>query len=46
MSSDYENDGFERDDQLSDEKKHLLKLTIDFLTVKDFKMSANLQLSY
>ena len=36
--SDYEDDHFERDE---DDKKHLLKLSIDLLCVKDFKISAN-----
>ena len=43
--SDYEEDQFEKDDN-QDEKKHLLKLTIDYLSAKDFKVSANVILSY
>lgn len=45
MSTEYDEDQFERDDS-HDEKKHLLKLTIDFLTAKDFKMAANVMISY
>ena len=47
----YENDGFESDSanandgtfkSSQDEKRHLLKLSIDFLAVKDMKVSANI----
>ena len=41
MSSEYEEDQFERD-EVNEEKKHLLKLTIDYLTAKDFKIAANI----
>ena len=52
MSNPYENDGFDSesmgrasngDDQ---QKKHALKLSIDFLTVKDMRISANLSVQY
>jgi hypothetical protein len=44
--SDYEEDQFERLDSNSSEKKHLLKLSIDLLSVKDLKTSANISVSY
>lgn len=43
--SDYEEDHFDPEDQ-QDNKQHLLKLSIDFLNVKDCKLSANLFLQY
>ena len=43
--SDYEDDNFEKED-ITDEKKHLLKLGIDILSVKDFKLSANIVATY
>ena len=42
--TEYEDD-FERDEEQS-EKKHLLKLSIDILGVKDLSLSANLVVSY
>ena len=45
MSSDYEEDQFERDGS-HDEKIHMLKLTIDYLTAKYFKIAGNIILSY
>lgn len=41
---EYENEQFEKDS--TDEKKHLLKLSLDFLTVKDLKYSANISVQY
>ena len=38
--SDYEDDHFEKEDG-QDEKKHLLRLSVDLLSVKDLKVSAN-----
>ena len=46
MSSDYEDDHFEASEPNPNEKKHLLRLSIDLLTVKDLKLSANIQVSY
>jgi len=53
MSSNiYENDGFDSESMGrasngdSDNKKHMLKLSVDFLTVKDMKLSANISVSY
>ncbi len=47
----YENDGFDsesigRASNNADDKRHLLKLSIDFLSVKDMKISASLSVSY
>jgi hypothetical protein len=48
----YENDGFDSEsigrasNGDADHKKHLLKLSVDFLTVKDMKMSANITVNY
>ena len=44
--SDYEEEHFEREDSFSDEKKHQLRLSIDLLSVKDFKLSANVSVEY
>jgi hypothetical protein len=44
--SDYDEDFEKEDAQPSDEKQHKMKLSIDFLSVKDFKVAANLLLSY
>jgi len=56
MSNNYDNDGFESDSMgrqsanhfpgESNEKKHVLKLSIDFLAVKDMKVSANITVQY
>jgi hypothetical protein len=52
MSNPYENDGFDSEsigrasNGDADQKKHLLKLSVDFLTVKDMKVSANVSVSY
>lgn len=43
--SDYEED-FEKEEGPKDEKKHKMKLSIDFLSVKDFKQTINLVVSY
>jgi len=40
--SDYEDDQFERQDSTSSDKKHLLRISIDLLSVKDLKTSANI----
>jgi hypothetical protein len=48
----YENDGFDSEsmgrasNQDPDGKKHLLKLSVDFLTVKDMKVSSNISVQY
>ena len=47
--SDYENDNFEREDQHDahfNEKKHKMKISIDFLSVKDLKTPLNIQIQY
>jgi hypothetical protein len=41
--TEYEDD-FERDED--QEKKHMLKLSIDVLSVKDMQLSANIVVSY
>lgn len=41
----YENEGFESDGN-PDDKRHQLKLSIDFLSVKDMRVSATLSFSY
>ena len=46
MSQDYESDQFERQDSVLSEKKHLLRLSIDMLSVKDLQTAANLTVSY
>lgn len=43
--TDYDEDIFERDED-PNEKKHLLKFSIDILSVKDLKVSANLIVQY
>ena len=48
----YENEAFESDSMGrgsafgGDEKRHQLKLSIDFLSVKEMKLSAQLSVSY
>jgi hypothetical protein len=48
MSGNYENEAFESDSMGRgsaigiDEKKHLLKLSVDFLSVKEMKVSAQI----
>lgn len=49
----YENDGFDSESvgrasngDAADQKKHMLKLSVDFLTVKDMNVSANVSVSY
>lgn len=56
--SDYEEDQFEKDEQHdnnnnnyphsagANEKKHKMKLSIDFLTLKDMRISANILIQY
>lgn len=44
--SDYEDDQFEKEEPSGAESKHLLRLSIDLLSVKDLKMSANVTVSY
>ncbi len=41
MSENYEQDGFEQSEG-SEGQKHMLKLSIDFLGVKDMKLSASI----
>ena len=48
MSQDhqqYEDDSFEQE-PATNEKKHALKLSIDFLAVKDMKVSASISVAY
>ena len=48
----YENEAFDSDTSLNrggdsdSDKRHLLKLSIDFLTVKDMRVSASLSVAY
>ena len=42
--SDYEEDRFEQED--TNEKRHKMKISIDFLTIKDLKLTANVILQY
>ena len=47
--SDYENDNFQREDQNDanfNEKKHKMKISIDFLSVQDLKTPLNIQIQY
>ena len=44
--SEYEEDQFEREDEKVNEKRHKMKISVDFLTIKDLKLSANVVLSY
>jgi len=44
MSNNYENDGFESEGD--DSKRHQLKLSIDFLSVKEMRVSATLSFNY
>ena len=47
MSNNYENDGFDSEGGAADEsKRHQLKLSIDFLSVKDMRVSATLSFNY
>ena len=44
--SDYNDDQFEEAEAQPNEAKHLLKLSVDLLSVKDFQSSANLVVQY
>ncbi len=46
--SDYEEDQFEKeeDQAAKSQKAHKMKISIDFLTIKDLRVSANLMLQY
>jgi len=54
--NNYENEGFESDSMgrgsafggaaAREEKRHLLKLSIDFLAVKDMRVSASISVQY
>jgi hypothetical protein len=46
----YENDGFDSESigraSNTDDKRHLLKLSVDFLSVKEMRISATLSVTY
>ena len=45
--TDYDDDIFEREDsQQHDDELHLLKFSIDILSVKDLRMAANIFVQY